>query len=275
MRALLRRSALLLAVIGLLWCVPVRNDVQLDQRLQPPSTGHWMGTDDLGRDLGTRVAAGCRLSLSIALLAWAACLGLGLMLGGLAGYLANHWIGKLIDLQISITYIIPFTVFLITLLALFGPGLAPAYLILVLLAWAAPARQTRTAVLQLMSSRAVTAARSFGYPPARVIRQVMLPQLFRPVLITSLAVLPEIIALDAGLSFLGLGAPPPTPTLGKLINDGISYYSVAWWMPLFPVLTLMAICWAVRFLFAGFTGRLGQASLSMRTSADPSSPMVG
>ena len=128
-----------------------------------------------------------------------------------------------------------------------------------LLAWAAPARQTRAAVLQLMGSRAVTAAWSFGYPPVRVIRQVMLPQLFRPVLITSLAVLPEIIALDAGLSFLGLGAPPPTPTLGKLINDGISYYSVAWWMPLFPVLALMAVCWVVRFLFAGLAGR--QSSL--------------
>ncbi|OPZ71586.1 MAG: Dipeptide transport system permease protein DppC [bacterium ADurb.Bin478] len=263
MRTLLIRSVLLLATIGLLWLVPVHHDVQLDQRLQPPSASHWMGTDDLGRDLAARVTAGCRLSLSISLLAWAACLGLGLMAGGLAGYWADHWIGKLIDLQISITYIIPFTVFLITLLALFGPGLAPAYLILVLLAWAAPARQTRAAVLQLKSSRAVTAAWSFGYPPTRVIRQVMLPQLFRPVLISSLAVLPEIIALDAGLSFLGLGAPPPTPTLGKLINDGISYYSIAWWMPLFPVLALMVICWAVRFLFAGFTGRPKQSSFPM------------
>jgi len=243
------RSVLLLIAVGLLWLFPLQDSMQLSDRLQAPSHTHWMGTDDLGRDLAVRIVSGCRLSLSVSLLAWLACLGLGLVIGGLAGYAAGSWLGRTIDTFISITYMVPFTVFLITLLALLGPGLLPAYFILVLLAWAAPARQTRIAVRELMASSAVLTAHSFGYSPRRLIRQVALPQVLRPVLIVSLSVLPEIIALDAGLSFLGLGVPPPSPTLGKLINDGISYFSIAWWLPFFPVLTLMIICWGVRWLF--------------------------
>lgn len=227
--------------------------VQLEHRLQPPSWSHWLGVDDLGRDLGARVLEGCRLSIAVSLLAWLASLLLGVGIGGLAGYQANNWLGKFISTVISAVYIIPFTLFLVSLLAIIGPGMTSAYFVLVLLAWAAPARQTASLVKQLRHAATVTTARSYGYSTARLLRRVIIPQILPPVLIGSLAALPEIIALDAGLSFLGLGAPPPTPTLGSLLADGIAYLSIAWWMSLFPILALMIICWTVRLFCSAWT----------------------
>lgn len=247
-------GALLFMAWGLLR-PSARSSVQLENRLQPPSGSHWLGSDDLGRDLGMRVLEGCCLSLAISLLAWIASLAIGLFLGSLAGYYANTWLGKTISTIISAVYIIPFTVFLIALLAVLGPGLSSAYFILVLLAWAAPARQTRSLVMRLRHAATVTTARSFGYSTGLLLRRIMIPQTLPTVLIGSLAVLPEIIALDAGLCFLGLGAPPPTPTLGKLLADGISYLTIAWWMSLFPILALMMICWLVRLCCSVWTPR--------------------
>jgi peptide/nickel transport system permease protein len=216
--------------------------VDLTSVLQRPSSVHVMGTDELGRDVCRRIAEGTALTVRISLLAWCAAFVLGLLLGTMAGYFSGKAVDLVISWFISLAYMTPFMVFLISLLGIIGPGLGNAYLILVLLAWAAPARQTRVAVKNLKHERSLLAGRSFGFTWRQTYQYVVFPQVFKPALIASLASLPEILALDAGLSFLGLGAQPPTPTLGKMIADGIGYIQIAWWMALFPAVVLVIVC---------------------------------
>lgn len=223
-------------------------DVDLQERLLFPSVGHWMGTDALGRDVLARTVAGTSLSLRVSLAAWLVALGLGLVVGAVAGYYAGSPFDWIVSWLIALAYVTPFLILLVGLLGVIGPGLTNAYLILVLFAWAAPARQTRVAVRALRQASFVTACRSFGFTPTRLFRGVLLPFAARPTVVASLAILPEIIALDAALSFFGLGVQPPTPSLGKLIADGIQYGASAWWLSLFPVVILATVCLALRFL---------------------------
>jgi len=236
-----------LAVAGLFYS-EVTDRVVLEAALQPPSPSHWMGTDELGRDIFARALRGTSLSLILSLLAWATALIVGLILGTVAGYFASSPVDRVISWLIALAYVTPLVIMLVGLLSVIGPGLANAYIVLTLFAWVAPARQTRASVKNLRAAQHVVAARSFGFSSNRIFQFVIIPQIYKPVLIASLAILPEIIALDAGLSFFGLGAQPPIPTLGKMIVDGVGYLSVAWWMSLFPILILSIICLGVRFL---------------------------
>lgn len=225
--------------------------VSLDIALQAPSMAHWMGTDELGRDVFSRVVEGTSISLLVSLAAWLAALVIGVILGTLAGYYDSSPVDLVISWLIALAYVTPFLVFLVGLLGVIGPGLTNAYLILVLFAWAAPARQTRVVVRDLKEAHFVTAARSFGFSTRKLLQDVIIPQAYRPALVASLATLPEIIALDAALSFFGLGAQPPMPTLGKMIADGIDYIYVAWWISAFPVAVLSAVCLIVRYISRG------------------------
>jgi len=204
------------------------------------------GTDELGRSIFRRTVQGASLSLWLSLLAWVVSLVTGLVLGSLAGYYMRGSIDLFISALITYAYATPFIIFLIALLGLIGPGLVNAYLILVLFAWAAPARHARAIVAGIKDAGYLKAANSFGYTPVQILRYVVIPQVFSPVAIASLAILPEIIALDAVLAFFGLGVQPPVPSLGKMIVDGVNYLSSAWWMAFFPVATLLLICLIAR-----------------------------
>lgn len=222
--------------------------LNLQHTLKSPSYQHPMGTDELGRDIFHRLMYGTSLSIRVSLLAWLAALIVGLIVGTFAGYYSNSIIDNIISSLIMFAYVTPFMLFLIALLGVIGPGLTHAYIILVLLAWAAPARQTRVVVKNLRNATFVTAAKSYGFNNRELFFYVIIPQVFRPALYASLAVLPEIIALDAALSFFGLGAQPPTPTLGKMIVDGLNYLTIAWWMSLFPIIILAFLCISVRII---------------------------
>jgi len=223
-------------------------EVNLAARFEPPGLGYPGGTDELGRDVISRTIQGASLSLSLALLAWIVSLLVGLALGSAAGYFNRGPIDVFISGLITYAYTTPFIIFLIAFLGLIGPGLVNAYVILVLFAWAAPARQTRAIVIGLKDAGYMKAAHSFGYSAREMIAFVVIPQVFKPVLIASLAIMPEIIALDAVLSFFGLGVQPPAPSLGKMIVDGMNYLSTAWWMTMIPVAVLLVICLLVRNL---------------------------
>lgn len=248
----------LVAVAGFL--IEGDRTVRLEAALQPPSLLYWMGTDELGRDVFTRIVEGASLSLSISLAAWLIALGLGIMLGTLAGYYTRSPGDLVISWLIALAYVTPFLVLLVGLLGVIGPGLANAYLILVLFAWAAPARQTRVAVANIKHAQFVVAARSFGFSTGQLFRTVVIPQVYKPALLASLAILPEIIALDAALSFFGLGARPPQPTLGSMVVDGIAYLSIAWWMAVFPVVVLSVACLGVRYLSSIVAAAAGPAA---------------
>jgi len=231
-------------------------NIDLNNSLKSPSLENAAGTDELGRDIFLRVIEGSSLSLRISFLVWGISLIIGIILGTIAGLYSEKLIDTIISGMITYIYATPFIIFLIALLGIIGPGLENAYLTLLLFAWAAPARQTRVIVSNIKNAKFVTASKSFGFSPKEMINFVIIPQVFKPVLISSLAVLPEIIALDAGLSFFGLGVQPPAPSLGKMIADGVNYLSTAWWMSTIPILFLLSYCLCIRYIALKLTGVL-------------------
>ena len=216
--------------------------------LTPPSAVHWFGTDALGRDLGLRLLQACALSLLVSGLAWAVALAVGIAIGATAAYIEVSPVARAIDELIAITYATPFLVVLVGILGLLGPGTVNAYVVLLLFAWAAPARHTMSIVRHLRNATHVRAVLALGFRPSQTIRFVLVPEVLPAVVTASLSVLPEILALDVALSFFGLGAQPPTPTIGGLLVDGLAYGTVAWWVVLFPVLFLSVICLLMRGL---------------------------
>lgn len=222
--------------------------VNLENKFESPSLSHLAGTDELGRDIFFRTLEGTSLSLRISLLAWVTSFFIGLFAGAIAGFFSNSIYDNIISALISFAYATPFMIFLISFLGVVGPGMGNAYFALTLFAWAAPARQTKVIVEDLKSAQYLVTAQSFGYSSYQLLMYVVIPQIMKPVLIASLATLPEIIALDAGLSFFGLGVQPPTPSLGKMIAEGINYISIAWWMSFVPVLILLIVCLVIRYL---------------------------
>ena len=223
-------------------------EIDFSKRFLAPGLSHLGGTDELGRDVLHRTLQGASLSLWLAIIAWVVSLMVGLTAGAISGYFSGSFIDLTISSLITYAYATPFIIFLIALLGLTGPGLVNAYLILVLFAWAPPARHARAIVAGLKETSYVKAAQSYGFSSKQLIHYVILPRVFKPVVIASLAVLPEIIALDAVISFFGLGVQPPVPSLGKMIVDGINYLSTAWWMTFFPVAVLFLICLLIRYI---------------------------
>ena len=212
-----------------------------DARL-PPGPGHVMGTDELGRDVLSRVMWGGRISLPVAFVA----VGVGLTVGGLIGLTAGYRAGvtdlllmRLIDAILAF----PALILAIALVAALGPSLRNAMIAIGIVQIPVYARLTRAQVLQLKSLDFVTAARALGASPVRIIARHMLPNLLNPLIVqVSLSAAFAMLA-EATLSFLGLSAPPPTPDWGFMINTGQSFLiNGNWWMTVGPG---AAICVAV------------------------------
>lgn len=227
--------------------------VSLENAFKYPDFKNIFGTDELGRDIFMRTLSGSSLSLRISIIAWVGSIIIGLTLGSLAGYYPKTFLDKFISFLINYAYATPFIIFLICLLGAIGPGLSNAYLILLLFAWAAPARQARVMVREIRDAKFILAAKSYGYNKKPLLFFVIIPYIHKPILIASLATLPEIIALDAGLSFFGLGVQPPSPSIGKMISDGLTYLSYSSWIVLLPTLFLLVICIIIRYLSTQFS----------------------
>lgn len=217
-------------------------EIALNDRFHTPSASHWFGTDDLGRDVLSRVASGARLSFRVSILAWLASLSLGLILGGIAGYWEGSWLDRIINWLVSALFTIPYLIIIIAALSILGHGLVKSYLVLTFIVWAAPARMTRINVIKVKTLDFVQTAHAMGFPPLAILKKSILPSAIPPAIIASVAVLPELVALDAGLAFFGLGVQPPTPSLGKMIADGLNTISLAWWIALVPTIILGLIC---------------------------------
>jgi peptide/nickel transport system permease protein len=236
---------LVLVVVALLapWISP--HDpltVDADNARLPPGAGHLLGTDELGRDVLSRVFWGGRISLPVAFVA----VGVGLTLGGLAG-LAAGYRGGLTDLLlmrlIDAILAFPALVLAIALVAALGPSLRNAMLAIGVVQIPVYARLTRAQVLQLKSLDFVTAARALGASPFRIIGRHMLPNLLNPLIVQITLSAAFAMLAEATLSFLGLSAPPPTPDWGFMISTGQSFLvNGDWWMTVGPG---AAICIAV------------------------------
>ncbi len=207
-------------------------------RLQEPSQNHFFGTDSLGRDHFTRTMLATGLSLKVAGRAFVVALALALVLGSIAGFCKGQWPDRVISYVISIIHTVPFILLAVALAAVLQANLEVIYLIVGGIAWAPAARIVRAEVARVRESRFVVAQRAYGMSPTAIFMRSILPLVILPPFISLLYLLPELVGLDVGLSFFGLGAQPPTPTLGRLIFDGMNYLRTAWWLSIFPAVAL-------------------------------------
>ncbi|MDR7482253.1 MAG: ABC transporter permease [Armatimonadota bacterium] len=203
------------------------------RRLAPPGPAHPFGTDELGRDMFSRVLHGTRLSVSSGLFAVLLATGLGGALGALAGYVggtADEVIMRLADIFLAF----PALVMAMALVAVMGPSLMHALLALAIVWWPQYARLVRILVVAAKEQVYVEAARATGVPEARIMLGHVAPNIVSPLIIKITLDIGTAILLAAALSFLGLGAQPPTPEWGSMITTGRNFMLEHWWYPTFP-----------------------------------------
>lgn len=226
--------------------------IQPADRFLPPSAAHFLGTDQLGRDLFSRVLFGGRIALLVALGATAASLSIGIVLGLIAGY-GPRWLDNLLLLLFDAVKSFPTIMLALTLVTLTGPSLYTVVLIVVLVSVPGYARIIRTQTLSMRSAEHVMAARSMGAGTARILRVHILPNIIGPILILASMDVPVVIAIEAGLSFLGLGVRPPTPSWGAILNDGFASIRDSYWIVIAGGLPIVLA--TLGFTFLGETMR--------------------
>ena len=210
----------------------------LTERYVGPSLAHPLGTDQFARDVLSRLLYGARISLSIGFLAVAISVTIGTMLGAVAGYLGgivDTLVMRFVDMVISF----PRLVLLITIIALFEPSIFLITAVLGLTLWPSTARIVRGEVLSLREREFVQAAVALGYSKPRIILKHLIPNALAPVIVAATLGIGNTIVLEAGLSFLGLGVQPPTPSWGTMVDAGRQNLLDAWWLSTFPGLAIV------------------------------------
>ena len=216
---------------------PVRID--LASQLQPPSAGHWLGTDIQGRDIWARLVYGARVSLAVGLISQSIALLLGVTLGLIAGYYGK-WIDELVMRLADVTLAFPTLLLLIAMVAALQPSLTVVFVTVGVVGWAGMARLVRGQVLVVRQLEFVQAIRALGARDGRIIVRHVLPNVIAPVVIAATLGVAGAIMAEAALSFLGLGVQPPTPSWGAMIADGrdLSQLRNAPWTSVFPGLAI-------------------------------------
>jgi ABC-type dipeptide/oligopeptide/nickel transport system permease subunit len=201
--------------------------------LQEPSAAHLLGTDDLGRDILSRLIYGARLSLAVSTMAVALAVLLGLPLGLVSGYLGG-WIDELLMRLLDSVMALPPLVLALTIAAVLGPGLFNAMIAIAIVSVPTFTRLVRGQVLSLKHNDYITAAHSVGVPAWRIVFQHILPNALNPVIVQATLGIGFAIITESSLSFIGLGAQPPTSTWGSMVQVGFQYLELAPWYVLAP-----------------------------------------
>ena len=215
--------------------------------LQPPSREHLLGTDDLGRDLFTRILIGARVSLFVGVAAVSISMVLGVAMGILSGYYGG-WIDTIFMRYIDLQWAFPNFIIAVYLVAVFGTGMENVIVAIVLAFLDDFARITRGMALSIREQEYVLAARSMGASDLRIMLQHILPNAIAPIIVQATLSVSFAILAEAGLSFLGLGVKPSTPTWGLIISDGRSFISRAWWVGVYPGVAIMLTVLSINFL---------------------------
>ena len=215
---------------------PGRTEVSL--KLKGPSPEHVLGTDQLGRDVFSRMLHGSRVSLSVGFVAVAISIFIGILVGALAGYYGG-WIDSLLMRFVDMMLCFPSFFLILTVVALLGPSLFKVMVVIGITSWMGTSRFVRAEFLSLRERDFTQAAKALGVKDSRIIFRHILPNALAPVFVTATLDVATAILVEAGLSFLGFGVQPPAPSWGNILTEGRTYIFDAWWLTLFPGLAIL------------------------------------
>lgn len=221
----------------------------------PPSAGHWLGTDTLGRDLLARLLYGGRISLAVGLCATAVALTIGVLYGTVSGFLGGK-VDALMMRIVDVIFALPFTVFVILLMVLFGQRFVLLFAAIGAVQWLTMARIVRGQVLSLRRMEFIEAAEALGLSKARIIFRHMIPNALGPIIVYTTLTVPSVMLLEAFLSFLGLGVQPPMSSWGVLIKEGAETMEEFPWLLIYPGLALALTLFSLNFLGDGLRDAL-------------------
>ena len=250
--ALILFGFILLAILAPLLAPLDPLNQSLLARLKPPGFSangvtRWLGSDELGRDLLSRVIYGTRISLLVALLSVCVSGSLGTLIGLIAGY-RRGWIEIVIMRAVDIMMSIPAILLAILMVAVLGPSITNLVIVLGLTRWPRYTRIAYAQTLVIANMPYVTAARLAGARMPRILFRHLLPNIMAPLIVVATLEFGLMILYEAGLSFLGLGIQPPTPSWGAIMNAGRDYIASAWWITVFPGACLFLVVLSVNLL---------------------------
>lgn len=242
-------AALVLVALAAPWFAPYDPSVQdLARRLEGPSRVHWLGSDELGRDILSRLIFGTRISVTVSAVVMLVSFLIGSYLGALSGYF-DGTLDRVLNLVIVNSFMaFPGVLLAIAFIAFLGPGLWKLIWALSLIGWIGFARLARGQFLKVKQQDFVSAAIATGASSGRVILHHMIPNTFQPMVVQACLGMANTILAEATLSFLGLGVPPPAPSWGSMLNDGRIHLFDAAHLVIFPALTIMLTVFAFNFL---------------------------
>ena len=242
-------SIILLLTVLAPWLAPYDPlDINVYDRLSSPSAAHWLGTDQLGRDILSRTLFGGQIALKVSLLAISTSMAVGLVLGMMAGF-GPRWLDRILVVSFDTLRSFPTIMFALAIIALTGPSLNTVIGVIIITSIPVYARVVRTQTQALRERDFVLAERAMGASTARILRDHVLPNIAAPLFILASMDVPSVVGMEAGLSFLGLGVSPPTPSWGSILNDGYSYLRNSPWPIIAGGLPLIAV--TLGFTFFG------------------------
>ena len=249
----------LLALVAPLLAPSAYDAVSLPDALSPPSAGHWLGTDALGRDLLSRLLYGARVSLAVGLVATLVSLVIGVSYGAVSGYVGGR-LDNLMMRFVDILYGLPFMFLVILIVMVAGRSIVNLFIALGAVQWLTTARIVRAQVISLKEREYVEAARALGVGPFRLIFRHIVPNLLGVVIIYATLNVPAVMLQEAFLSFLGLGVEHPMPSWGTLIAEGARSMEVCPWLMVFPGITFSLTLLSLNFLGDGLRDALDPQS---------------
>lgn len=212
--------------------------INLADVLLPPSSSHFFGTDALGRDVFTRMAYGARISLLVGFVAVGIATLLGILFGAIAGFYGG-WVDRIIMRFVDIMLCFPSFFLILAVIAFLEPSIFNIMAVIGLTSWMGVARLVRAEFLKLREMDFIAAAKMMGVKNTRLMFVHMLPNALPPVLVSATLGIAGAILVESGLSFLGIGVQPPTPSWGNILTDGKANIDIAWWLSVFPGMAIL------------------------------------
>ncbi len=249
-------SAVILVAVAVIaltasWIAPYGvNDVDVPQALQPPNGAHWLGTDELGRDVLSRVLVAVQASMRVAVISVTFAAVVGITLGVLAGY-RGGWLDTVVMRIVDVMFAFPVLLLALAIVAILGPGLTTTILAIGVVYTPIFARVARASTLSVRVEPYVAVSRTMGTGSGYILRRHILPNITGPLIVQTSLSLAFAILSEAALSFLGLGLQPPQPSLGRMIFDSQGFVTLAWWMAVFPGIAIFIIVLAFNLLGDG------------------------